>query len=73
MKEGKSNFCFYKKLIYYLLELNNQNSPLMIIGIAVMSSFLILVIMIIMSIICCRSRRNRLKSNRNDKNVKPYV
>jgi hypothetical protein len=45
----------------------------MIIGIGVMSSFLILVIMIIMSIICCRSRRNRLKSNRIDKNVKPYV
>ncbi|CAF0944414.1 unnamed protein product [Rotaria sordida] len=61
-------------------EIKNQNSTAMIIGIFVMTSFLILVIIIIIAIICFREKKHRLKANVNkfgmnvfDKGVKPII
>ncbi|CAF3380090.1 unnamed protein product [Rotaria sp. Silwood1] len=61
-------------------EIRNGNSTAMIIGIFVMTSFLILIIIIIIAIICSRARKHRLKSNVNkfgvnafEKGVKPII
>ncbi|CAF2499193.1 unnamed protein product [Rotaria sp. Silwood2] len=46
----------------------NRNSAPMIIGIVVITSFLILIILTLIGILCCRWRKNRLKSNADKTN-----
>jgi len=76
MKEGKNKFIefflFLKKKTLFL-EINNQYFTPMIIGIIIMTNFLILVIIIIIIFIYCRVKNKRLRSNINnfDKSVRP--